>query len=96
MKKNASANNQQPPEIAPERLINITGLSENELLNTLQTYADKMAHFANTYKNVHRELKEYTANTNMVLNQCASVSHKGTTPPTPEPIESIRSELAAR
>jgi D-Tyr-tRNAtyr deacylase len=63
----------------------------------LQKYVNTMALFASNNKNVHRELKEYTASTKMLLSQFVLVKQKEKTSPPPEPhttsIENFKEEL---
>lgn len=84
-------------EKTQKKKVNIKELSENELMYMLRNYVERMATFAGNNKNVHKKLKECTANARVVMQQYVIVSHKEKTLQTAEiranSLESINTEL---
>lgn len=60
-------------EAVPKKVVNITNLSEEQLLLMLQSYINCMTTFANKTRNVHKELKENLEKTGKVFAQYAKV-----------------------
>jgi len=62
---------------AQRRVIDIGVLSEDELLSKLRGYINSMCTFAQSTRNVHKELKETLANSNRVMMQYIKVRQQG-------------------